>query len=41
MIKEYKINGIDCPNCARKVEEKINKEPYVNKVNIDMLTKKV
>lgn len=30
MKKKYHIEGIDCANCAAKVEKKMNELPYVN-----------
>ena len=30
MKKVYSIEGIDCANCAAKIEDKINKNAIVN-----------
>lgn len=38
MKKEYKISGIDCANCARKLSDKMNQDPTINSVKVDILT---
>lgn len=39
--REYYFNGIDCPNCASKVEQMLSKLDYVEDVNVNFLSKKV
>ncbi len=41
MKKTYKILNVDCANCARKMEDKINKIDGVEKVTINFLTGKL
>ena len=40
MKYSYKINGLDCPNCAAKIEDKLNKHKDINsaRVNFSKLT---
>ena len=37
MTKKYKINGLDCPNCARNLEEELNKLSSIESAKIDFL----
>lgn len=37
MVKNIKIEGLDCPNCARALEGQLNKLSSVNNVKIDFL----
>ena len=37
MIKKVKFQGLDCPNCAKKLEKFINDLKTVDKANIDFL----
>ena len=37
MIKKIKISGLDCPNCAKKLEGKINNLECVKSAKIDFL----
>ena len=37
MIKKMKFEGLDCPNCAKKIENQLNKLNSVNNVTIDFL----
>lgn len=37
MIKKVKFEGIDCPNCAKKLEIQLNKLENVKKAQIDFL----
>lgn len=37
MIKKVKIEGLDCPNCAKKLEIQINKLKNVKRAQIDFL----
>ena len=37
MIKKVKFEGIDCPNCAKKLEIQMNKLENVKKAQIDFL----
>ncbi len=41
MELEYKIEGIDCANCAREIEEKINKMSGVEDATLNFLTQKL
>ncbi|MFW6238661.1 MAG: heavy metal translocating P-type ATPase [Halanaerobiales bacterium] len=38
---QYKINGLDCANCAAKIEEKVGKLPEVEKAELNFLEKKL
>lgn len=40
MKKIFKITGIDCANCALKMEDKIKQLENVNDVSINFLTEK-
>ncbi len=40
MKKVFKITGIDCANCALKMEDKIKQLENVNDVSINFLTEK-
>lgn len=37
----YKFSGIDCANCARKIEKKIKKIDNVSEVNLNFLSSKI
>lgn len=37
MKKKYKVDGLDCANCASKVEEKIKKLDGVNDVKMSYI----
>ncbi len=37
MIKKYKINGLDCPNCAKSLEQQICKLSSVNSAKINFV----
>ena len=41
MQKIFKVNGIDCPNCAAKLEKNINKIKGVNSCIISFATGKM
>lgn len=41
MKKTYTIEGIDCANCAMKIEGKINKVEKVNNANINFMMSKM
>ncbi len=41
MIKKYKIEGLDCANCARELEEELNKIEGVNSATVDFIGGKV
>ena len=41
MKKKYKIEGLDCANCAAKIEEAISKLEGVNSVRVSFLSEKV
>ncbi len=36
--RKFKIEGLDCPNCARKIEEKLSKNASFNKVILNFST---
>ena len=38
MKKSFKLVGLDCANCAEKMEEAISKLPDVSAVSINFLT---
>lgn len=37
MIKKYKITGLDCPNCARSLEKKLNELKSIDSAQIDFV----
>lgn len=37
MVKKYKILGLDCPNCAKALENEINKQPNIKKAEINFV----
>lgn len=41
MKAKYKIVGLDCANCAAKIEEAISKLDGVNSVRVSFLSEKV
>ena len=41
MIKSYKIENLDCANCARKMEERARKVHGVDNVTINFMTEKI
>lgn len=41
MKKIYKLKGLDCANCAAKMERKIQKIHGVTSVNISFMTEKL
>mgnify|MGYP005877361247 CR=1 FL=1 len=41
MKKKYSITGIDCANCAAKMEESIKKIPGVNDASVSFMTQKM
>lgn len=41
MKKKYKIQGLDCANCAAKIEEALSKLEGVNSVRVSFLSEKV
>lgn len=41
MIKKYKIKGLDCANCARELEEELNKIEGVESATVDFIGGKV
>lgn len=41
MKQSYKITGIDCPNCAAKLERKLKKIDGVSMVSLNFLTSKL
>ena len=41
MKKTYLVKGIDCANCAAKLEDSINKLPGVEKASVSFMTEKL
>ena len=41
MKYSYKVGNLDCANCARKIEERINKEAYINFAELNIMLKKL
>lgn len=41
MKKRYKLQDLDCANCAAKMEEAIKKIDGVNDVNVNFMTQKM
>ena len=37
----YRIEDIDCANCANKIETKLNKEPYIKEAELNFMLKKL
>ena len=40
MKKSFKVKGIDCANCAAKLEDNLNKMPGVEKATVSFMTEK-
>lgn len=41
MKKVYSIEGIDCANCAAKIEDKINKLKGIDEATLNFMTSKL
>ena len=41
MKKKYKVEGIDCPNCAAKIEEMVGKLEGVTSSKINFMAEKL
>ena len=41
MKKKFKLEDLDCANCAAKMEEAIKKIPGVNDANVSFMTQKL
>jgi len=41
MRKSYKLEDLDCANCAAKMEEAISKLPGVTKVSVNFMAQKM
>ena len=41
MKKKFKLEDLDCANCAAKMEDAIRKLPGVNDVSVSFLTQKL
>ena len=37
MTKKYKIQGLECPNCARALEEQLNTGKYIKSAKIEFV----
>lgn len=40
-LHKYKIEGLDCANCAAKIEEKIKKIPQVDSATVSFFTQQL
>ena len=41
MKQSFKVNGLDCPNCAARLEKAINKLPDVDVAVVSFATEKL
>lgn len=41
MIKKFRIDGLDCANCAAKIENKISKLNGVRSASLSFMTRKL
>lgn len=41
MKKTFKLEGLDCANCAAKMEDRINKLEGVNQATVNFMTNKL
>ncbi len=41
MKKVYSIEGIDCANCAAKIEDKINRMKNIEEANLNFMMEKL
>ena len=41
MKKVYSIEGLDCANCAAKIEDKINKIKEIDEANLNFMMEKL
>lgn len=41
MKKVYSIEGIDCANCAAKIEDKINRIKEIDEANLNFMMEKL
>lgn len=41
MVKIYKLNEIDCPICAAKVEKRIEKIKGIDAVSVDYISQQI
>ncbi len=41
MVKKFDIIGLDCANCARILEEKLNKVKNINSIKISFIMQKI
>ena len=41
MIRSFKLEDLDCANCAAKMEEAIGKLPGVTKVSVNFMAQKM
>ena len=37
----YRVDNLDCANCANKIETKLNKEPYIKEAELNFMLKKL
>ncbi len=41
MKRQYRFSGIDCANCARKIEDLINKIEGIDSASVNFLMQKI
>ena len=41
MREIYKIEGLDCANCAKKVEDHLNKNPKIDHASLDFVNSRL
>ena len=41
MREIYKIEGLDCAHCAKKVEDHLNKSPKISHASLDFVNSKI
>ncbi len=41
MTKVFRLKDLDCPNCAAKMEQAVNKIDAVNQVTVNYMTQKM
>ena len=41
MIKKFILSGLDCPNCAAKIEKDISSLEGVSKASVNLFTEKL
>lgn len=41
MIKKFRLEGLDCANCASKIENAIRKSEIIESATVDFMTSKL